>query len=234
MPTLHRHIGTLFCAYHHKWIFCPGCHGHYLIPIFINNFRLKLACACLLTTKLASGHNSLLYDVYVLCMCNSKPFCSCVELLDHFCQCFTQILDFSTVHYCKFCFLTTHTIFIAFIAAFVTSSQATFCYIFTSNFGQTHHHLFCLHHFISSHEAPKWQGRNKRRNVTFQPIHVMTWRSLQHQMISRHLGIVRCWTLNSLTISFSILHHHQLKRLVFKFILEALAHDHTGRVATLW
>ena len=57
-------------------------------------------------------------------MCNSKPCCSCVELLDHFCQCFTQLQVHNTVHYCKFCILTTH-IFITFIASFVTSLLAT-------------------------------------------------------------------------------------------------------------
>ena len=46
-------------------------------------------------------------------------------------------------------------------------------YIFTSNFG--HHTTTFLwspsFHFISRNT--KWQGRKKRRNVTFQPIHVM-------------------------------------------------------------
>ena len=36
-------------------------------------------------------------------MCNSKSFCSCVGLSDHFCQCLTQFIVHSTVHqYCKF------------------------------------------------------------------------------------------------------------------------------------
>ena len=32
----------------------------------------------------------------------------------------------------------------------------------------------------------------------------------------------------------SLMHHHQMKSLLFNFILEALAQDHTWRVATLW
>ena len=57
-------------------------------------------------------------------MCYSKSFCSCVESLDHCCPCFTQFLVHNTVHNCKICIFTTH-FFIAFIAAFATSSQAT-------------------------------------------------------------------------------------------------------------
>ena len=45
-------------------------------------------------------------------MCYSKSFCSFVELLDHWCQCFAQFLVHSTVQYCNvwlFCINTPHT-----------------------------------------------------------------------------------------------------------------------------
>ena len=93
-------------------------------------------------------------DAVVLFMSNSESHCSCVGLSDHFCQCCIQFLVHSTVRYCKFCILTSH-VFIALIASFVTSSQATLDLHTTTFLG--------LHHFISSsHNTPN--ARKKKEN----------------------------------------------------------------------
>ena len=138
-----------------------------------------------------------------------------------------MVLSFGTLR----CILKSH-LYIAcwFIAACAASPQA--------NFSHTHHHssLLVWHPFHLFHAlvTTKWQRRKNRRNVTFQPIHVMAWGLIRHRMICRHLGIGKCWTVVSLTASFSVPHHHHMKTLLFKFFLEVSKQDHIWRVATLW
>lgn len=46
-------------------------------------------------------------------------------------------------------------------------------------------------------------------------MHVLAWwGSLSLQMICKHLGIVKYWIVDSLTVSFSVLYHHQMKTLL--------------------
>ena len=74
--------------------------------------------------------------------------------------------------------------------------QCCMCCISTSNFSHTHHHssLLVWHPFHLFHAlvTTTWQRRKKRRNITFQLIHVMAWGSIRHRMICRHLGIGKC------------------------------------------